>query len=110
MRYSNLIIVNVFVQFIIHQRFIQLHEIDIKNIRFVKYIKNHLLNYYNNLYEKIEFANQNIVFYSKKTKFKSLKRKKIEINVNENLNVVVDAYNDYKFFKKNVFMKKKFDC
>ena len=66
MRYSNLMIVNVFVQFIIHQQFTQLHEINIKNIRFVKYIENHLLNYYNDLHEKIEFANQNIAFYSKK--------------------------------------------
>ena len=72
----------------------------------MKYIKNYLLNYYDDLYEKIEFANQSIVFYSKKTKLKSLKRKKIEINVNENSNVVVDAYNDYVFFEKNVFMKK----
>ena len=72
----------------------------------MKYIKNYLLNYYDDLYEKIEFANQSIVFYSKKTKFKSLKRKKIEINVNENSNVVVDAYNDYVFFEKNVFIKK----
>ena len=72
----------------------------------MKYIKNYLLNYYDNLHEKIEFTNQNIVFYSKKTKFKSLKRKKIKINVNENSNVVVDVYNDYEFSKKNVFMKK----
>ena len=47
-----------------------------------------------------------LFFIQKKTKFKSLKQKKIEINVNKNSNAVVDVYNDYVFFEKNVFMKK----
>ena len=60
-----------------------------------------MLNYYDELYKKSKFVNQNIDLYSKKTNFKLFKKRKFEINVNENSNIAIDAYNDYDNSKKN---------
>ena len=60
--YDNVLIMisNIFLQIIIFQKLKKLHSKNIKNQRFVKYIKQYLINIYDDFYFRREFFNQNI--------------------------------------------------
>ena len=60
--YDNVLIMisNIFLQIIIFQKLKKLYSRNIKNQRFVKYIKQYLINIYDDFYFQREFFNQSI--------------------------------------------------
>ena len=78
----------------IHQRLIQLHKKNIRNIRYVKYTRNYLLNYYDELHQLNIFENQIIDMYFKRTTSRLIKKRKTKIKINENFDVNVNELND----------------
>ena len=88
-----IMISNIFLQIVIFQSLKKLHSKNIKNRRFVKYIKQYLINIYDDFYFRREFFNQSIEWYSKRTMSWTFQyRKKSKMNVNENSNMIFTNY------------------
>ena len=90
----------------IYQRLIQLHKKNIRNIRYVKYTQNHLLNYYDELHQLNIFENQIIDMYFERTTFCSIKKRKTKIKINENFDVNVNEFNNDENDENKTFNEK----
>ena len=90
----------------IHQRLIQFHKKNIRNIRYVKYTRDHLLNYYDELHQLNIFENQIIDMYFERTTSRSIKKRKTNIKINENFDVNVSEFNDDEKNEKKTFDEK----
>ena len=85
---------------------IELYERNIRNFCFVKYIRDYLLNYYNELHQKNTFVNQNVDMYFKRTASRSLKKRRTKIKINKNSNANLKKFNNYNNVNnENVFKK-----
>ena len=72
----------------------QLHKQNIRDFRYVKYIRNHLLNYYDELHQKNTFFDQDVDMYPERTTPRPIKKRKTKIRINENFDANVNEFSD----------------
>ena len=88
---------NIFLQIVIFQKLKKLYSRNIRDSRFVKYIKQYFLKIYDEFYIRREFSNQKIDWYLERIVSWIMQyRKTSKINVNEDSNMIFTNYESNK--------------
>ena len=106
--------INAFIIIVFLHRLNECHDQNINDIRFTKYIRKHLIDVYDDLWQKNEFENQIVEWYLERSIFIIMQhRRSSKINVNDDSNLSIekkslsDDENDHHFDeqKKQISIK-----